>query len=62
MKNQKKFFFSKENLNELKLTEKQMTKVFGGISEITDPGDGTHTKTINYDRYTTYTESTYVRL
>ena len=62
MKNQKKFFFNKENLKELKLNEKQMANVFGGSTDsILDSGDGTHTKTINYDRYTVYTESTYVR-
>ncbi len=60
MKNQKKFFFSNENLKDLKMSEKQMTKIFGGLTSI-DAGDGTHTKTINYDRFTTYTESTYVR-
>lgn len=58
MKNQKKFFFSNNNLKDLKMSEKQMEKIFGGVADLSD---GTHTKTINYDRFTTYTESTYVR-
>lgn len=61
MKKQKNLFFSRETLKDLKLDEKQMTKVFGGEDPILEITDGSHTKTIKYDRFTTYTESTYVR-
>jgi len=59
MNKEKKFFFKQENLKDLQLDESQMGKVFGGTQEISD---GTHTRTINYDRYTTYSESTFVKI
>jgi hypothetical protein len=53
MKKSKNFFFNQESIKKLKLDENQMKTVFGGLAE-------THTKTIKYDRYTTYSESTHV--
>lgn len=54
MKKTKNFFFNQETIEKLKLDKNQMKSVFGGLTE-------THTKTITYDRYTNYSESTYVR-
>ncbi len=60
MKSEKKYFFTNENVKDLKMSKKQMTKTFGGDPSL-DFSDGTHIRTIKYDRYITYTESTYVR-